>query len=145
MTIELHNELENKLDFVWQMEKSDLNSAVIYEESSMKTQILETRLRIQMNDMHKSINIIELALTKFHAKIDGDIERSNKDLNSVMKVFTFLMISCAPPTIIGGLWGMNLTGPMNSSETLWPFFGLVTLSILISACFYAYFRSLKYI
>ena len=98
-----------------------------------------------MNDMHKSINIIELALTKFHAKIDGDIERSNKDLNRVMKVFTFLTISCAPPTVIGGLWGMNVTPPMSDSVTLWPFFGLVSLSIILSACFYAYFRSLKYI
>jgi Mg2+ and Co2+ transporter CorA len=40
---------------------------------------------------------------------------------------------------------MNVTPPMSDSVTLWPFFGLVSLSIILSACFYAYFRSLKYI
>lgn len=45
MTIDLHGELENKLEFIESIQIADLNSAVMFFETSLKTNILETRLK----------------------------------------------------------------------------------------------------
>ena len=61
--------------------------------------------------MEKAIKIIELALAKYHQHIDSDVQIYNKDLNRVMKIFTFLTITFSPQIVIGCLFGMNVTVP----------------------------------
>ena len=46
--------------------------------------------------MQKSAAMIDLALEKFAQLIDNDIQIYNKELNNVMKVFTFIAVSCLP-------------------------------------------------
>lgn len=40
--------------------------------------------------------MIDLALEKFAQLIDNDIQNYNKELNNVMKVFTFIAVSFLP-------------------------------------------------
>ena len=55
--------------------------------------------------------MIDLALDKFGQYIDNDIQTYNKDLNKVMKVFTFIAVSFLPQTVLGSLFGMNVKVP----------------------------------
>jgi Mg2+ and Co2+ transporter CorA len=62
-----------------------------------------------------------------------------------MKVFTFISISFLPETVIGCLFGMNVTVPWQYSTTLVPFYGILGVAFSMTLCFFIYFRYLKYI
>jgi Mg2+ and Co2+ transporter CorA len=65
--------------------------------------------------LKKSIQVIQLAIDKYAHHVENDIQAYEKDLNSVLKVFTFLTITVLPQTVVGGMFGMNITVPMQSA------------------------------
>jgi magnesium transporter len=91
--------------------------------------IIDTRQAIEMVDMHRMI---------LEAMMEGFASIINNNLNLVMKFLAAITIIMAIPTMIGGLWGMNVPVPFGNN----PYgFGLVViLSIITSIVAAFYFR-----
>jgi Mg2+ and Co2+ transporter CorA len=60
------------------------------------------------------------------------VNKQQKVLNHVMKVFTLLSIMFLPELALGGLWGMNVTVPMQGSTSLAPWFSIVGFCLTVN-------------
>ena len=148
MTIELLQEIQNKVELLEQMETQAYSSGVNFYESASKVRFLMCRLKVQSNNLTKSAQVIDLALEKFGQHIDNDIQSYNSDLNNIMKVFTFISVSFLPQTVMGSLFGMNVPVPFMTSEentSIVPWLTVVGISIFFTLLAFGYFRHVKYI
>lgn len=91
--------------------------------------IIDTRQAIEMVDMHRMI---------LEAMMEGFASIINNNLNQVMKFLAAITIIMSIPTMIGGLWGMNVPVPYGSNP--YGFLIVVTLSIITSIVVVLYFR-----
>jgi len=65
-----------------------------------------------------------------------------------MKIFTLIAITFLPQTVLGSLFGMNVSVPFAGSVDSgnpYPFWGIVTVTAFFSLVSVVYFRHLKYI
>ncbi len=91
--------------------------------------IIDTRQAIEMVDMHRMI---------LEAMMEGFASIINNNLNMVMKFLAAITIIMSIPTMIGGLWGMNVRVPFG--HTPYGFLIVVILSIISSILAVFYFR-----
>ncbi|MBQ4122565.1 magnesium transporter CorA family protein [bacterium] len=91
--------------------------------------IIDTRQAIEMVDMHRMI---------LEAMMEGFASIINNNLNQVMKFLAAITIIMSIPTMIGGLWGMNVPVPYGSND--YGFLIVVTLSVITSVAVVLYFR-----
>ena len=91
--------------------------------------IIDTKQAIEMVDMHRMI---------LEAMMEGFASIINNNLNLVMKFLAAITIIMSIPTMIGGLWGMNVKVPFGSNP--YGFLIVVALSIIISISVVVYFR-----
>ena len=91
--------------------------------------IIDTRQAIEMVDMHRMI---------LEGMMDGFASIINNNLNQVMKFLAAITIIMSIPTMIGGLWGMNV--PVPYKENPYGFLIVVALSVIISIVVVFYFR-----
>lgn len=91
--------------------------------------IIDTRQAIEMVDMHRMI---------LEAMMEGFASIINNNLNLVMKFLAAITIIMSIPTMIGGLWGMNVPVPYGSNQ--YGFLIVVALSIITSIAVVVYFR-----
>ena len=91
--------------------------------------IIDTRQAIEMVDMHRMI---------LEAMMEGFASIINNNLNLVMKFLAAITIIMAIPTMIGGLWGMNVKVPYGNNP--YGFLIVVALSIITSVAVVVYFR-----
>lgn len=67
----------------------------------------------------------------------------NNNLNTIMKVLTSITIVMTVPTIIGGLWGMNVKLPLENNPM--AFLYLILLTIIISIIIILYLKKRDYL
>ncbi len=91
--------------------------------------IIDTRQAIEMVDMHRMI---------LEAMMEGFASIINNNLNQVMKFLAAITIIMSIPTMIGGLWGMNVKVPFGTTH--FGFLIVVALSIITSVGAVLYFR-----
>ncbi len=91
--------------------------------------IIDTRQAIEMVDMHRMI---------LEAMMEGFASIINNNLNMVMKFLAAITIIMSIPTMIGGLWGMNVRVPYGNNP--YGFLIVVFLSIITSIAVVFYFR-----
>ncbi|MCD7878452.1 MAG: magnesium transporter CorA family protein [Candidatus Gastranaerophilales bacterium] len=91
--------------------------------------IIDTRQAIEMVDMHRMI---------LEAMMEGFASIINNNLNLVMKFLAAITIIMSIPTMIGGLWGMNVIVPYGNNP--YGFMIVVTLSIILSIAVVVFFR-----
>lgn len=91
--------------------------------------IIDTRQAIEMVDMHRMI---------LEAMMDGFASIINNNLNLIMKFLAAITIIMSIPTMIGGLWGMNVPVPYGANQ--YGFLIVVALSIITSIVVVFYFR-----
>jgi magnesium transporter len=91
--------------------------------------IIDTRQAIEMVDMHRMI---------LEAMMEGFASIINNNLNQVMKFLAAITIIMSIPTMIGGLWGMNVPVPYGSHQ--FGFIIVVALAIITSIVVLLYFR-----
>lgn len=91
--------------------------------------IIDTRQAIEMVDMHRMI---------LEAMMEGFASIINNNLNLVMKFLAAITIIMSIPTMIGGLWGMNVPVPYGNNQ--FGFLIVVALSIITSIAVVVYFR-----
>lgn len=78
-----------------------------------------------------------LNTTKIQLKLVDNISNTfsaivSNNLNNVMKILTSLTIVLTIPTIIGGIYGMNVKLLLQSMNILWIIFAITTLICVIS-------------
>ncbi len=91
--------------------------------------IIDTKQAIEMVDMHRMI---------LEAMMEGFASIINNNLNQVMKFLAAITIIMSIPTMIGGLWGMNVPVPYGNNP--FGFLIVVSLSVIISIAVVLYFR-----
>ncbi len=91
--------------------------------------IIDTRQAIEMVDMHRMI---------LEAMMEGFASIINNNLNQVMKFLAAITIIMSIPTMIGGLWGMNVKVPYGNNP--YGFLIVVALSVITSIAVVFYFR-----
>ena len=91
--------------------------------------IIDTRQAIEMVDMHRMI---------LEAMMEGFASIINNNLNQVMKFLAAITIIMSIPTMIGGLWGMNVRVPYGHNP--YGFLIVVALSVITSIAVVVYFR-----
>lgn len=91
--------------------------------------IIDTKQAIEMVDMHRMI---------LEAMMEGFASIINNNLNLVMKFLAAITIIMSIPTMIGGLWGMNVRVPYGNNP--YGFLIVVALSIITSIAVVFYFR-----
>ena len=91
--------------------------------------IIDTKQAIEMVDMHRMI---------LEAMMEGFASIINNNLNLVMKFLAAMAIIMSIPTMIGGLWGMNVKVPYGNNP--YGFLIVVALSIITSIAVVFYFR-----
>lgn len=85
---------------------------------------IETNQAIEMTAIYK--DIIENTSTLLSTEI-------NNQLNDVMKLLTSVTLVLSIPTIIGGIWGMNVPVPFEKN----PFGFLILCAVMVLACLLA--------
>ncbi len=91
--------------------------------------IIDTQQAVEMVDMHRMI---------LEAMMEGFASIINNNLNLVMKFLAAMTIIMSIPTMIGGLWGMNVKVPYGNNP--YGFLIVVALSIITSIAVVFYFR-----
>lgn len=91
--------------------------------------IIDTKQAIEMVDMHRMI---------LEAMMEGFASIINNNLNQVMKFLAAMTIIMSIPTMIGGLWGMNVQVPYGNNP--FGFLIVVLLSVVVSIVVVYYFR-----
>ncbi len=77
--------------------------------------------------------------------IEDNTEKQNIKLNNVMKVLAIITTIYAPMNIIPNIFGMNVKVPWQSTESLWPFFGIISVSIFLVFVELIIFKRLKWL
>lgn len=91
--------------------------------------IIDTKQAIEMVDMHRMI---------LEAMMEGFASIINNNLNQVMKFLAAITIIMSIPTMIGGLWGMNV--PVPYANDPFGFWIVVIIAIAISVIVVFHFR-----
>jgi Mg2+ and Co2+ transporter CorA len=95
--------------------------------------------------MDHASKLNELTMEKFSRHIDCEIYQSGEDLNRVMKYFSVISILFMPPSVVAGVFGMNVKVPYMVSDnpgndSLWPFYNLLVITALWSTGMYLFMR-----
>ena len=97
--------------------------------------------------------------------VDQSISTSSDELNQIMLVFTVATVLMIPPTVIAGLFGMNVTVPLTDwwiyneddfidKDPSWlekqflpmfPFIIVISLGVLLSAILFCCMRKYNYV
>ncbi len=121
------------LQKIMKMTKSalTLNNLKTTEEDMdlLEDVIIDTKQAIEMVDMHRMI---------LEAMMEGFASIINNNLNLVMKFLAAITIIMSIPTMIGGLWGMNVKVPYGDNP--FGFLIVVTFSVFLSIAVVVYFR-----
>ncbi len=91
--------------------------------------MIDNKQAVEMVDMHRMI---------LEAMMEGFASIINNNLNQVMKFLAAITIIMSIPTMIGGLWGMNVPVPYQNNHL--GFMIVVALSIVTSTVVVFYFR-----
>lgn len=140
--ISLYHEIIDKRRFLQKYKKVG-QTGLLYFETINKIRFLESRayeLDILMCQIKADIDV---SIDK-HAKfIDVELANQSKKLNDIMATFSLLTISCLPFTVIGGLMGMNVKVPFQTTDqnpNEYPFMSIIIITVVFSVLIYAYFH-----
>lgn len=142
------NVLKNSLKNKELLKMLSLEKSLVYFTTSLKSNevVMEKTLRgkiIKLYDEDEDIledSIIENKQAIEMSKIYSDILNGTMDayasiisnnLNGVMKFLTSITIILAIPTMIASYWGMNVQVPMQFTNSPWPFYAVVTFSVIL--------------
>lgn len=163
LNLEIEN-LENKIkktsrtDFLYDMiniQKSLINFDVAIKENNPVIKSIfemenfsESEYREELlHDLLVENKQAEIMIDKSTIMVDklSDLYSNviNNNLNTIMKVLTSITIVMTVPTIIGGLWGMNVKLPLENNPM--AFLYLILLTIIISIIIILYLKKRDYL
>jgi magnesium transporter len=110
---------------------------------------ISTEMSFRFRDVHDHLVRIADDAMLFHDRITGmlDAHLSNVSnrLNEVMKVLTIVSTMFMPPTLLAGLYGMNVPLPHFPGGEPLQFWWVVGCSVAVSAVMLIWFRRRRWI
>jgi magnesium transporter len=110
---------------------------------------VSTEMSFRFRDVYDHLVRISDDALMFQDRITGmlDAHLSNVSfrLNEVMKVLTLVTVLFMPPTLVAGLWGMNVTLPHFPGTDAAQFWWVVGAILAITVTMLAVFRSRRWI
>lgn len=85
--------------------------------------LIETKQAVEMCNIYR--DILTVTMEAFSSVISNNA-------NNVMKLLTILTVIIAIPTLIAGLWGMNMPVPWQDTHGLWAFWTIVAIALIIT-------------
>lgn len=87
---------------------------------------------VEAHQARTMMNVTERILEQYNTTVSSIV---SNNLNIIMKVLTSLTIILTIPTVIGGLWGMNV--PVPFAHQYWAFWVIIAVTTLVcGACAY---------
>ena len=65
-------------------------------------------------------------------------------MDKAMKIFSSVATLFMPLTLASGLFGMNVIVPFQNVPSLWPFFAIIGVMMLIAVVMGVYFKKKKW-
>ncbi|WP_124057405.1 magnesium transporter CorA family protein [Vaginisenegalia massiliensis] len=109
--------------------KNSLNQ----EENMIKHQSLLRDVQVEQHQAHVMIYESKSLIEKLSDMISNVI---NFNLNNIMKVLTSWTILLTIPTILGGLWGMNVALPLEKNPMAFLILNVLCIIVMIAIYFY---------
>lgn len=99
--------------------------------------------------MMTNLGHFEKMLTRAHSNYLTQLSISNirqvTETNASLSKITFLASVLVPLNLISGTFGMNVTVPFQTNESLAPFFGIIGVMIVVCTACLVWARRLRYI
>ncbi|EIJ94360.1 magnesium transporter [Nematocida parisii] len=87
-----------------------------------------------LRDLSKKLGenhrVLERAQDTYLALLNVAQTQEGNEMNKSMRRMSLTALILSPCQLLSGIWGMNVRVPGEKNETLYPFFGIVFLSIL---------------
>jgi len=134
-------------DFLLDINQLQENTMMVRENIIDKQRMLSSFLKSDKSprDVHAKLNVLVKDIASLLNHTNFNFERLeylqdtvlgliNLDQNKIMKLLTFVSLLFMPPTLISGIFGMNVGLPI--TNTKWDFvivFGIMLVSVLIAS------------
>lgn len=109
---------------------------------------IQDHLVTMIQNLDQSGETLNRAHNNYLAQISIELAEMSNRMNLQVKKLTEITSLALPFAIIGSLWGMNVVVPMEdkakSIADLYPFFSLVTFSIVLAIAFWIVGRRLRF-
>jgi magnesium transporter len=95
---------------------------------------IHTKLNVLVKDIASLLNHTNFNFERLEYLQNTVLGLINLDQNKIMKVLTFVSLLFMPPTLISGIFGMNIGLPIFNSK--WDFLfvlGIMLISVLIAS------------
>ncbi|MBQ5828082.1 MAG: magnesium and cobalt transport protein CorA, partial [Bacteroidales bacterium] len=95
---------------------------------------IHTKLNVLVKDIASLLNHTNFNFVRLEYLQNTVLGLINLDQNKIMKVLTFVSLLFMPPTLISGIFGMNIGLPIFNSK--WDFLfvlGIMLISVLIAS------------
>ncbi len=136
-------------DFLLDINQLQENTMMVRENIIDKQRMLSSFLKSDKypRDVHAKLNVLVKDIASLLNHTNFNFERLeylqntvlgliNLDQNKIMKVLTFVSLLFMPPTLISGIFGMNVVLPI--TNTKWDFvivFGFMLVSVAVASFF----------
>jgi len=118
----------------------DPQRGLITSLGSAKDDFIRTEFDPYFDDIKDELDKIWVRLENFKDTIDGLYETNESLLtyktNEIIKILTIFSVTLMPPTLLSGVFGMNIPLPFADQPFyIWGIFGLIFISLGIALVF----------
>jgi magnesium transporter len=100
---------------------------------------VRTRLRTLSKDVFAMSDHAGFLGTNLNFLLDATLGMVNIDQNNILKIFSVVTVFLLPPSVVGGIFGMNFTH-IPTLDDSWGFWAALVLMVLSSVIPYLWFR-----
>ena len=114
------------------IDKQRMISAILKSDKFPRD--VHTKLTVVLKDISSLLNHTNFSFERLEYLQNTVLGLINLDQNKIMKVLTFVSLLFMPPTLISGIFGMNVGLPL--MDNVWDFFvvlGVMLVSVLVAS------------
>lgn len=109
------------------------------QEPTQLSQDMRTRLRTLSRDVTQMSDHAAFLSNKTQFILDATLGMINIDQNNILKIFSVVTVFLLPPTVIGGIFGMNFQH-IPTTGSVWGFWGAIGVMLLSAIIPYMIFK-----
>jgi magnesium transporter len=113
--------------------------AFVQQSTVTMPQDVRTRLRTLSKDVFAMSDHAGFLGTNLNFLLDATLGMVNIDQNNILKIFSVVTVFLLPPSVVGGIFGMNFTH-IPTLDDSWGFYAALVLMVLSSVIPYLWFR-----
>lgn len=125
------------------IDKQRMISAILKSDKFPRD--IHSKLNVLIKDISSLLNHTNFSFERLEYMQNTVLGLINLDQNKIMKTLTFVSLLFMPPTLISGIFGMNMWLPLTNSS-YWDFIivvGIMLISVLLASFFFKKRKMLK--